>query len=72
MVMVQWHAQGPRVYVFGRRIHHGALGVLLASTGLARHIPTLALAGILLAAHDAADWRLWGSFLHAPLVVSRG
>lgn len=36
-----------RVWVLRRRLHHGPVGVALG------------IAGLLLAAHDRRDWRVW-------------
>lgn len=39
MVRVERHELGPRVFLLGRRMHHGELGVLLgfAAAGLVVH-----------------------------------
>lgn len=53
MIRIQRHERGPRVYLFGRRCHHGpafALGAL----AVARWRPRLAVA---LGAWAATDWR---------------
>lgn len=36
-----------RLWVFGRRVHHGAVGAALVAVGA------------VLALHDRADWREW-------------
>ena len=38
------HPSGPRVRIFGQRIHHGAVGILIATV---------------LIWHDRHDWRAW-------------
>lgn len=43
MIQIERHAQGPRIYILGCRIHHGLLGLALAAVG------------ILLAWNDRAD-----------------
>lgn len=44
---IEAHAHGPRVYVLGYRVHHGAAGVALV------------IGGAVLIAHDWADRREW-------------
>lgn len=56
-VIVRSYPQGPRVWIAGQRVHHGATGLLLAA--LLRRRPRLAAACLLLAAHDRHDWRVW-------------
>lgn len=46
-VRVHNHPLGPRVWIAGQRVHHGAAGIILAVVGAA------------LAAHDRHDWRHW-------------
>jgi hypothetical protein len=50
------HPHGPRVYVAGRRLHHGSVGLALAIVAAAAHRPRLAAIGLVLLAHDAADF----------------
>jgi hypothetical protein len=47
MIRLERHPKGPRVWVLGRRLHHGRAGQLLAAVGVA------------LMAHDWRDfpWR---------------
>ena len=47
MIHLERHPAGPRVYVLGQRVHHGAVGVALAGLG------------VLLSAHDRSDLREW-------------
>jgi len=47
LVSIRRSPSGPRVWVAGQRLHHGATGCALA------------LLGAVLAAHDRADWRIW-------------
>lgn len=58
---VRSYPQGPRVWVIGQRVHHGATGCALV--GLAavthRHRAIIAACGVLLAAHDRRDWSVW-------------
>lgn len=46
-VVVRPYPQGRRVWVFGQRLHHGTVGLVLT------------LLGVALAAHDRRDWRCW-------------
>lgn len=47
---------GPRVYVAGVRVHHGATGAILVAVGArARYRPAVLL-GCLLLAHDWRDF----------------
>lgn len=57
LVRVVSYPQGPRVWIAGQRVHHGATGCALLA--LARKRPLLAVAGALLVAHDRRDWRVW-------------
>ena len=53
------HPNGPRVWVFGQRIHHGAVGIVVAAVCAAARRPAgLALAAALVA-DDAHDWSCW-------------
>lgn len=55
------HPNGPRLYLAGQRVHHGATGCALAVALL--RWPTTRRAGIfvgtVLAIHDRHDWRIW-------------
>lgn len=51
------HPNGPRLYVIHQRVHHGAVGCLLAAA-LRRKRGAL-LCAALLCAHDRHDWRAW-------------
>lgn len=58
---VRSYPQGPRVWVLGQRVHHGAVGCVfaLAAATNRRHRLALSACGALLAAHDRHDWRVW-------------
>lgn len=57
---VRSYPRGPRLWVLGQRIHHGAVGSVLLAAALTRpKLRRLALAGAALALHDRADWRVW-------------
>ena len=65
-MVIRRHPNGPRCWVLGQRVHHGATGcaLVLAAAYVAartrgRHSPILAAAGLLLCAHDRADVREW-------------
>ena len=58
-VTVRSYPEGPRVWVGGQRIHHGASGLGLAAALLALRRHRLCLAALLIVAHDARDWRIW-------------
>lgn len=51
------HPTGPRCWIIGQRVHHGAAGLVLAA--LLRRRWRLASACLVLAAHDYRDWRRW-------------
>jgi hypothetical protein len=60
LVTMQSYPQGPRLWVCGQRIHHGATGLALAAAAIARpKRAKWALLGALLALHDRRDWRVW-------------
>jgi hypothetical protein len=53
------HPYGPRVYVLGRRVHHGAVGCMALAAAAATRRRWLVGVGALLVSHDARDfpWR---------------
>lgn len=57
MVKINRHEKGPRVYVMGKRVHHGAVGVGL-TVGLIKFkkLRPLCLVGLALIAHDYKDF----------------
>jgi hypothetical protein len=60
IVAVRSYPQGPRVWVAGQRVHHGATGCALVLAACARKRPALcAFVGLALALHDRHDWRTW-------------
>lgn len=67
LVVVRSYPQGPRCWVAGQRVHHGATGLLLAAV-LRRH-PRLALAALALVAHDRHDWRVWFAREKLPAIA---
>lgn len=80
MIRVIGHANGPRLYVLGLRVHHGLTGLLVALTGLLRGNRAVVVAGLAMMGHDAHDWRLWvriekcpstGAMTHATMTVER-
>jgi hypothetical protein len=52
MLKVEPHNSGPRLYLFGNRIHHGTVGILFTIIG----------AGLLI--HDRADFPFTDSRNH--------
>lgn len=59
LVHLHRHPNGPRVWLCGQRVHHGAVGVLLAAASAPTgHWFGVALATVLVA-HDRHDWRIW-------------
>lgn len=57
LVTVQRYPTGPRCWIAGQRIHHGATGLVLAA--VLRRRWRLASACLLLAIHDRRDWQRW-------------
>ena len=59
MTGVLAHPCGPRVYLLGRRVHHGVVGCAALAAALATRRRWLLPLGALLVAHDARDfpWR---------------
>jgi hypothetical protein len=60
------HAWGPRVYLAGRRVHHGSAGCVVGALGLALGDPLLTFAGIGMVAHDIRDFPWRDRDNHAP------
>lgn len=60
-VFIERHEDGPRLYVFGQRVHHGATGLALVgiSALLLRRNRRGLLLGLLAMAHDRRDLRRW-------------
>lgn len=56
---IRSYPAGPRCWVFGQRVHHGATGCMLVAAGLAAHRAGLGVVGLLLCLHDRADVREW-------------
>lgn len=59
MMRIARHPNGPRVYMLGQRVHHGAFGVGVGLCGVLFRRRALVAMGVALAAHDAKDfpWR---------------
>jgi len=53
---------GRKVYLVGRRIHHGLIGLLLIIVGIALKIFTMIGVGLQLVRDDIGDWRDWFNF----------
>lgn len=58
LIEVERHEDGPRLRVVGQRVHHGAVGIVLAVLRHDRRVLVLA-AGLVW--HDRRDWRRWGA-----------
>ena len=58
MIVVRRYPQGPRVWLCGQRVHHGASGTVLGAV-LARRHPRLAALALAWAATDWHDARVW-------------
>lgn len=56
---IENHPDGPRVWLCGQRIHHGAVGALLAAACAATHRRSGVTLGTILMVHDAHDWQRW-------------
>lgn len=57
LVYIRGYPEGPRVWIAGQRIHHGATGLVLAAVLRRRHrLALLALAAVV---HDLHDARVW-------------
>ncbi len=54
MIRIARHPRGPRLYVLGRRCHHGVGGAILAAGALSLKRRRLAF---MLALYAATDWR---------------
>lgn len=57
LIAIRRYPQGPRVWIAGQRVHHGATGAMLAI--VARRHRRLLAAAILLCLHDRHDFRVW-------------
>lgn len=57
-VFVERHPNGPRLYIFGQRLHHGTTGLALVGLAALARKPRL-LVGVLLMVHDRHDLRRW-------------
>lgn len=70
MIRVVRHAHGPRLYLVGRRVHHGSAGLLAAAVSyrLRRHraARVALLVGLSAAAHDARDFPFRDIDNHEP------
>lgn len=62
MIVVRSYPQGPRCWIAGQRVHHGATGAVLAAAALAtgrRARLAMLTAGLALCLHDRHDARVW-------------
>lgn len=56
MVMVQPHENGPRVYIFGYRLHHGTSGIIGSIICLKYRRYKLAAIFLAMLIHDRKDF----------------
>ena len=68
LLVVRSYPQGPRCWVAGQRVHHGATGALLIAT----RRPALMLLGAALMLHDRHDWRVWFAREALPMLEAAG
>jgi hypothetical protein len=66
------HPHGARLYVAGRRLHHGPLGAILAAGAWIARRPAIAAILLLYAATDARDFPFRDTDNHAPRWRRRG
>lgn len=59
LVTVRSYPHGPRVWVAGQRLHHGATGAVLLAVARNRHRKLLGAAALLLCLHDRRDVLVW-------------
>lgn len=71
ILRVTRHAYGPRVYLAGRRVHHGPAALAVAALAAARGRRAVAALAILAAAHDARDFPWRDCDNHAPRARGR-
>ena len=69
IVTVRRYPQGPRCWVAGQRVHHGAVATVAAVALYAAKRRRLAAAVLLVAAHDRHDWRVWFAREGVPCVT---
>lgn len=50
------------IYIFGRRLHHGLIGLLLTIIGILLKIPMMIGIGFQLLIDDIDDWSEWINF----------
>lgn len=59
-LVIHRYPHGPRCWLFGQRVHHGAAGCLLLLMALrSDRARSLAAVGLMLCLHDRADVRVW-------------
>lgn len=59
LVIVRSYPSGPRCWIVGQRVHHGATGAAMVAAGIMARQPLVVAAGLMLCAHDRHDWRTW-------------
>lgn len=69
LARIERHPCGPRLYLVGRRVHHGAAGAVGLAAGIATRSRYLTLASLALVVHDAHDFPWRDSDNHAATQV---
>lgn len=59
IIVVRRYPQGPRCWVAGQRIHHGASGLVIAAALTLLRRRRLALLALVAVLDDRHDWRIW-------------
>jgi hypothetical protein len=69
MIALRGYPEGPRLWLAGQRVHHGATGcALLPAAILARRWGLVACAAVLVL-HDRHDWRVWFARERLPEIL---
>jgi hypothetical protein len=66
------HPYGPRLYLGGVRVHHGAAGLCLLGAGALAHSRALLALGTALVVHDRRDFPFRDSDNHVPRHLAAG
>lgn len=56
MIRLIRHERGPRVYILGRRVHHGSVGCGLLAVGCFARLRSLRVIAFAMILHDGADF----------------
>ena len=69
LVAVRSYPQGPRVWIAGQRVHHGASGLLAAAALVVMRRPRAAAVALAWAATDWHDRRSWFAREALPVIA---